>query len=283
MVKFDFHGFGFYIFASIKTYTMRFIVFLLLLVTFHFVYSQENTHEIFRNLKNGAILVRLPNNTITIKAIEERNLLLQKKAEGIDKINHNKEYQKLLKTIDSNIKLLNKIVAEREYKHKIIIESFSNNFSFCPVYYFYSNDSREIKNKNFKGHIFNANKEFIDTINLSDNYLIAEFGETNEDTAKIKLRKTKSYDFYGHPNERLERNDETGYIEYVDYYYSSTGMEGGVDALVLLSPEFIQIQRPYPHYVRTFERLPFINRSYEETVLRLQHKIVKYTLEGVLF
>ena len=128
-----------------------------------------------------------------------------------------------------------------------------------------------------------ANKEFIDTINLSDNYLIAEFGETNEDTTKIKLRKTKSYDFYGHPNERLERNDETGYIEYVDYYYSSTGMEGGVDALVLLSPEFIQIQRPYPHYVRTFERLPFINRSYEETVLRLQHKIVKYTLEGVLF
>ncbi len=226
---------------------MKHIIILILTILNLSITAQIRMDTIFSNLKSGAILVRLQTKSNTINALKD------KKPEMADYIKKKQEFINLG-----------------------IINAF-RGFSYCEVYYFYSYDSKAIKEKRFAGSLMDENLQHITEIpKLTNNYLIAEFGETNEDTAKIKLHKLSSYDFYSPPNSRLERNDETGNIEYNNTYYSSTGMEGGVDALVLLSPEFVQIQNPYPHYVRTFERLPFIARSYARTVELLQYKIEKY-------
>lgn len=165
---------------------------------------------------------------------------------------------------DKNPELAERIKQKQQAANLEIINAFTKSFSHCPVYYFYSENSPMIKKKEFKGVLMDSNmNELIEIPNLDNNYLIASFSYTKSDTITYYMN-----DYLGRNSEtlNLERKEQRGH----------TGMSTGVDALVLFSPELIALQAPYPHYKRTFEHLPIINRSRANTVEGLQLKIEKY-------
>tara|TARA_R110000868_G_scaffold59371_2_gene182222 strand:+ start:10 stop:510 length:501 start_codon:yes stop_codon:yes gene_type:complete len=100
-----------------------------------------------------------------------------------------------LKTRKSSIEALKKIGKFKKAKkyekgqvelNKAIIHAFKNNFDFCPTYYFFSNESNKIHKGALDQVKFQNDSLFHDS-NISvqtKNFLIAEFGNIAQDTAK---------------------------------------------------------------------------------------------------
>mgnify|MGYP000315444297 CR=1 FL=1 len=91
-------------------------------------------------------------------------------------------------TEDQNIKLLNELGKKSEaerlerevyQKNKEIILSFTNGFSFCPVYFFYDHHLEKVRQGLFDSAVFNAKLEFINFKTKSPTFYIAEFSETS--------------------------------------------------------------------------------------------------------
>lgn len=98
-------------------------------------------------LKNGALLVRLKTNSKTIEKL---------KAVG-------------------NMDLATQLEQETQLKNKIIMNSYKLEFKFCPVYFFFSEQSDSVRNKKLDGIFIDS------TLNLNSSivcnaafYLIAE-------------------------------------------------------------------------------------------------------------
>lgn len=99
-------------------------------------------------LKNGgALLVRLKTNANTISRLKTAG----------------------------NMDLATQIERETYLTNKITIASYLEEFTFCPVYFFYSNSSDSVKNKKLEGIFVDTNLVVNSTIVCNANfYLIAE-------------------------------------------------------------------------------------------------------------
>jgi len=208
----------------------------ILIITFllnSFVLSAQSIPSIiFENLKNGAVLVRLKTNVNIINALKGKN-----------------------------DELMNRIIVKRDEQNKEIINAFENNFTFCKVYYFYSDKSKDIAERKFKGNLLDADLNVVENLpELKDNYVIMEFSYIMQSTES-----TWSYSEWG---------IEDGKAQMIDYY--SGGTEKGPDALIVLMPDFRLMPDKYPYFVRTYEDLLFLERSKAKTVARMQNKIERY-------
>lgn len=68
---------------------------------------------------------------------------------------------------------------ERQYReNKEILLSFSQTFDFCPVYFFYSDASDDIRERNFEGHLFDAGLQPVEASVVPEIFYSAEFSET---------------------------------------------------------------------------------------------------------
>lgn len=144
---------------------MKSILSIIILLLSLSCFCQKNVDEVFFNLKDGAILVRLESKQKTINLLEKRNPALAQKV-------NNKQIQ----------------------RNQEIIEAFSNTFKYCPVYFFYDYNSLEIKKQNFKNFLFDKQLNQIqDLPELSNNYFIAAFGETMGDSINQQA-KLETYD-----------------------------------------------------------------------------------------
>ena len=125
--------------------------FFLLLITPLIILSQETHENYIKSLKNGALLVRLTTNENLINYYLNNN----------------------------NIQKANNEIEKQNKSNNNIIASFQNAWSFCPVYFFYSNNYIDIKNNNFEPVFKDINgvklSEF-EKENLKDNFLISYFG-----------------------------------------------------------------------------------------------------------
>jgi hypothetical protein len=133
-----------------------------------------------------------------------------------------------------------------------IIRAFRKNFDFCSVYFFFSNYSTNISERLFNKVIF-LNDSLVPDTSIKFTYktfLTAEFGIIEEDTAK----------YYSYAS--FESDSSEG-RHLVSHYYGGTEM--GFGALLIKSDKFIQLRRPFPYYVRTFDSLP-VERSTDEVV-----------------
>ncbi|WP_417588349.1 hypothetical protein [Owenweeksia hongkongensis] len=108
--------------------------------------AKEQLHE----LKNGVLLVRLFTNDAKISGLE---------AAG--------------KTSEAN-----KTAQAQQRENKDILLSFSQVFQFCPVFFFYSDDSEYIRNGNFDGKIFDSSLTLVDPSEITGTVFTAEFSET---------------------------------------------------------------------------------------------------------
>jgi hypothetical protein len=192
--------------------------------------SSDNIYKLYK----GVLLVRLKSNQRKINALKKYGYEEQAKA----------------------------VMFEQESKNKEIIHSFKNEFYFCDTYFFYSENSNSVRDKDFSTPIFlNENLEIDSTIELSSNeFLIAEFGNVKQD-------ETPYVDNYA------IRKDSSG-VRLVPTFWG--GPYVNFSALRLMTDKFVQLRRPFPRYVRTFEGIPFLKRSTSITVGLLNRKLFTY-------
>lgn len=155
----------------------------------------------------------------------------------------------------------NNIQIQQDNENKEIIKSFKDEFSFCKTYFFFSEHSNNVRAKDFSEPIFlDENLNIDPAIRLTkNNFLIAEFGHVTKDPASYK-------DFYA-------KDNKDGYTRHTTYW-------GGPDlhfgALRMMSDQFVQLRRPFPRYVRTFNSLGILKRSVKKTVLLFNKKLNDY-------
>lgn len=166
-----------------------------------------------------------------------------------------------LKKIGKN-KLAAKVEKNQADYNLSIISAFRANFNFCPTYFFFSGFSTNIRERQFNKVVF-LNDSLLPDTTLKfkkTSFLTAEFGTIQQDTAKY-------FSHYSYePNAKLS-------VKRVKNYYGGPNM--GFAALIINSDKFVQLRRPFPYYVRTFESLP-IERSVNKAVRKMNKKLYKY-------
>lgn len=111
-------------------------------------YTKE---EFIRDFKDGYLLVRLQDKNLTLQTLKERG----------------------------REKEIEQVVAKQRRENQEIILSFSNVFTFCPVYFFYAKDSEAIRKGDFKDKVFDAQQNAVD-LNTEKTIFTAEFAETEK-------------------------------------------------------------------------------------------------------
>jgi len=147
-------------------------------------------------------------------------------------------------------KLADKIETKQMELNKSIVSAFREDFDFCPTYFFFSDYSKNVMEKQFDHVEFLNGSLLPDTTIKFDNkyFLTAEFGTIDHDTAN----------YFYHESDEPDGNKKVS-----DHY---TGPTMGFGALVINSDQFIQLSRPFPYYVRTFDSLP--NRHQPNRVVK---------------
>ena len=122
--------------------------------------SKKNTaNQNIQLLKNGALLVRLKTSENLINA-----------------------YLKKGNTAEAE-----KIKEEQLKKNKEIVAAFKSQFTFCKVYFFYSNNSTKVKEGNTVGCLFNSEFE------IDSTFLVGEFDESATTSIDAFIIKDKNY------------------------------------------------------------------------------------------
>jgi len=140
--------------------------------------------EQIKHLNGSVLLVRLKTSKSTIDAMQKA---------GKTKMAANRQKQ-----VDE--------------ENKRIIKAFKDEFDFCPVYFFYSDDSHLLKDKNFESIVYvndSAQKDSNITPRFSE-FFVAEFGSIGQDEGAI-------FDMQG---------------------------------LIIMNEEFVPLQKPFPFFVK---------------------------------
>ena len=172
---------------------------------------KERSIKQINDLKTGVLLIRLKTKSTTITALRDHGHL--------DKAN---EVEKNL--LNYNLSL---------------IKAFNSNFDFCKFYFFSSDYSNFVKNKQFDSvYFFNENMEIDKSIKTEiDIFFVAEYGPVEADTNTYYQG---TYATQG--EDGLEKRDA----------YSGSGSLG-FEALIIKNDQFCQLSQPFPYYVRTWD------------------------------
>ena len=121
--------------------------------------------------------------------------------------------------------LAKKESAEMAQFHSDILKSFEKNFTFCPVYYYYSDKSVEVKNGNFDGNLFDAKLNNVSALPFSKKQkFYAEFGFVHQEELTV------------------EKNGQSVKV---------AGL-GGKKAFVIRTHEGIQPLSPFPYTINYY-------------------------------
>jgi hypothetical protein len=188
-----------------------------------------------KDLKQGVLMVRLQTKAKSISAMREQG----------------------------NNDLADKIEKLQNETNKAIIKAFKENFKFCPVYFFFSQYSINILERQFEKVLFLNDSLLPDpNIKLSNtNFLTAEFGAISQDTAQY----FDGY-YYVHGEEGLEQETKS---------YGSSNM--GFNALIIKSDKFVQLHKPFPYYARQSNPSPTF-KDFKKSVVKMDKRLSKYYL-----
>jgi len=180
--------------------------------------SKEVARQQINKLKNGALLVRLTTKSNSIAALRAKG-----DNQTADKI------QK--KQSEINIRT---------------ITAFRVAFDFCPVYFFYSDYTNMVKDRQLDKVVFLSDELQPDSSIRpgSENFLVAEFGQVMREAGKLR----GGY-YYYKENDTLKQSDK----------YAAVSI---FDALVIMDDQFVQMRYAgFPFYDRTWELLSGYKRS----------------------
>jgi len=207
------------------------------------------------DLKNGVLLVRLHTSEQSVEAMKRAG----------------REHP------------ANKTMLNHEKENRKIISSFRKNFSFCPVMFFFSNNSEKIMQKNISGIFLNDSLQPDSSIRFDETkkYFIAEFTALEPDTEKY-------FSHYSHAE------DASGNLMEVKNYYGAADFS--YYALVIRDENFAQLLRPFPYYTNArpeaalmnLNAIPFypvlflssLNWTYDAVVSRLEERLNNFYNEN---
>lgn len=106
-------------------------------------------------LKNGALLVRLPSKRNTLRSLREKG-----------------KYWEAARVAEQN-----------RYDNRKIREAFAEQYNFSEVYYFYDTSTKAVRNKEFRGHLFDAKDRPAWNPDI-DTFYIADLGDTYLESEK---------------------------------------------------------------------------------------------------
>jgi hypothetical protein len=144
-------------------------------------------------------------------------------------------------------KAVDEYTKELEQKHLNLMNAFDTIYSFSKVLFFHSSDKENLKDRKFNAVKFYSTKNVLvpsDSINFS-NYFIGE-------VSRIELDSVETVD--GNDNQ----------IKIPAYSFS---------ALVLRDKNFVQLQKPFPYFVRTMQGVPILQKKSNKLVQALQNKL----------
>ncbi|MGB1205733.1 MAG: hypothetical protein ACPG5B_08815 [Chitinophagales bacterium] len=172
------------------------------------------------NLKEGALLVRLKTRSKSLKAYEKAGASY----------------------------LVKKIKKERDAENQKIVNLFNEYFDFCPIYFFYTDDTERLLSGEHKGIFLDDKLKKDKAIVLDkDFFLIAEFGVLLEekiwaDSAVLAANQNKMYQ-----HQALNK------------------------VIVIKDKNLEQLKRPFPLYVRAST-----TRFWPRKVAKLNKRFHKY-------
>jgi len=151
---------------------------------------------------------------------------------------------------------------EQKQENLEITSAFSSSFTFCPVFFFYSYCTSNIRDGEFPGCLMDADlKELNEIPSNVENYFVAEFYFVE-----------RNQDIYYQDYEL--REDTSGYKNPRNLYYGDTDL--GPDALIVRDRDFIQLRHPFPFYVRTYQGFPVLKRKKPKVVKKLDDGLHEY-------
>ena len=160
-----------------------------------------------------------------------------------------------------NIAAAEKVRKDQFKTNKSIVTAFRKAFVFCPVYFFYSDDSKYILSNDIDSIKFlDDNLQYWKAIDPPKQFLVAEFGIIKQDTMK-----------YFEGNSADYHKDSANVMHPNKQYGGGTNMSFG--ALIIKSPQLVQLSKPFPYYVRNLATLPFVRRSHFKVVTILNTKL----------
>jgi hypothetical protein len=164
-----------------------------------------------------------------------------------------------------NIEKANQVEVQQKTFNKTVIAAFRSQFNFCPVYFFESQYSEKLLEGKMEEVIFlNDNLQPDQSIHIAQKeFLTAEIGPIESDTAAYF--DDKHYDYSG---KGLEK--EKG-------YYSGADM--GFDALKIMNSRFVQLKKPFPYYVRTYDPYPS-EKKLKKVVTKMNTQLTDYYLRN---
>lgn len=172
--------------------------------------SAEIAKREISKLKNGVLLVRLMTKSKSVDALRARG----------DNYTADKIQQK-----------------QNELNTRIVV-AFRIGFDFCPVYFFYSDYTQQVKDKQLDKVVFvNDSLQPDSAIGLNnENFLVAEFGNVMMESGK---HRDGYYYYKDKGSDSLARSD----------YYSS---RSGFPAVIISNDQFIPMRFGlFPYYTRT--------------------------------
>lgn len=152
-----------------------------------------------QKLRKGALLVRLKTRQSTINAFQKRG------------------YKKLAQEVEN----------KQMEKNKKLMNAFTENFNFCEVYFFYSEDSEKVMGQEWEGIFLNDKLEKDASIVLEKDFVLTvEMGPLVAEPSVVDAEGISS-----HPN--------------------TMSYEG---TLVIKDNNFEQLKRPFPFYVKAGQK-----------------------------
>ncbi len=145
--------------------------------------------------------------------------------------------------------------------NKEVIAAFRKEFTFCPVYFFPSQYSDTLRSGAVNSVVF-VNDSLVPDPSirvLQTDFLTAEFGTLDPDT--VAYYEGKYYDYSG---DGLDKQKS---------YYGGADM--GFAALRIMNSYFVQLKKPFPYYVKTYESLP-VERKMAKAVAKMNKQLEEY-------
>lgn len=172
-----------------------------------------------KNLKNGVLLVRLRTSDIAIRNLKQ----------------------------SGNEKMAATVQRQQDAANQLLVHAFESQFTFCPIYYFYSSETGQVKNGKTKGYFLNNKLQPDPNLALPDtNFFVAELTELEQ--------------FRTDPDSPQE----------------SVNAEVTFKALVVRDYKFHQLAKPFPYFIKASSNFPPRKRSEAEMVNLLNARLMTY-------
>lgn len=217
------------------------LIIALLLVPFAFfaqIPTKQEAREIAQSqivqLKSSVLLVRLYNKRNVIKALEEKGM----------------------------VKRANAVKKKQKKTNKEIVAAFEK-FTFCEVYYFFSNDSPSLINGDYsKVELLSDSENKGEIVLEGPNFFVADFGVLKNENAK---------------NSKTDGSSKSGKTK-VKQYTGGT-KSANKRCMFLRDNKLNQLKRPFPYTV-WFHPNPIQSLSYQEVVERMDNQLKEFYINN---